>query len=180
MTLSLPIIMNEQDVAHFTAFVDGMGRRTSRDQLLPILKKHFEPVVAKEKSYLAKHTRSGALITSLSARSGAGDRPGVMSVFSAPTATTKQLQRTWGKGRSQQRVWAAKLKKSRGRRRIFYGPIVHQGHRIVVRNSKGQLIDTGKKTKPIPFALQAMATIGEDNAERAAEEMLDHILGNSE
>ena len=91
---TIQTLINEEDVRNFTSYVDGMGRRASRDQLLPILKKHFEPVVAAERQFLSGHSRSGALMTSLVARTGAGDKPGTMSVFSAPTATTKQLQKT--------------------------------------------------------------------------------------
>ena len=177
MTLSYSVIMDKDDVQRFTAFVDGMGRRASRDELLPILKKHFEPIVAAEKQFLSGHTVSGALSQSLSARTGAGDKPGTMSVFSAPTSTTKQLKKTWGSGRSQQRVWASNLSSRKGRRRVFYGPIIHQGHRIVLRNRKGQLYDTGKRTTPVPFAEHAMAASGEKQSELAAGEMMDHILG---
>ena len=173
---TIQTLINEEDVRNFTSYVDGMGRRASRDQLLPILKKHFEPVVAAERQFLSGHSRSGALMTSLVARTGAGDKPGTMSVFSAPTATTKQLQKTWGSGRSQQRKWAARLLK-KGRRRIFYGPIVHQGHRIVLRNRKGQLVDTGRKTAPVPFAQYAMDTVGDKQAELAANAIMDHVLG---
>lgn len=174
--VQLSLLMVREDVERFTAFLDGVGRKASREELLPILKEHFEPVVAEEKAILADHTESGALVQSLSARAGPGDRPGTMSVFSAPTATTKQLQSTWGKGRWQQRKWAAGLK-TKGRRKVFYGNIVHQGHRIVKRNAQGQLYDTGRMTTPVPFAAEAMAAVGEAQSEAAAEALLKHIWG---
>lgn len=48
MSLTLSILIDEKDVQAFTAYVDGMERRASREALLPILLKHFEPVVASE------------------------------------------------------------------------------------------------------------------------------------
>lgn len=176
MPATLTILMDEQDMQRFTAFCDAMGRRTSRAELLPILKEGLEPLVSSEKSTLASHNKSGALSTSLTARSGSGDRPGTISVFSAPTATVKQLQATWGSGRKQQRGWAAGLS-GKGRRQVFYGPIVHQGHRIVKRGKDGQLHDTGKRTTPVPFAHQAAESLGESQAEAIAEAILTHIVG---
>ena len=178
MAMTLSILMDSGDVQKLTDYLGSMERRAARAELLPILKRHLDPLVASEKSFLGSHTVSGALALSLSARSGSGDRPGTISVFSASSATNKQLQSTWGNGRAQQRGWASKLKSKRGRRRVFYGPIVHQGHRIVKRNSAGQLYDTGKMTKPVPFAQQAMDHMGDAQAEMAANEIIDHILGN--
>jgi hypothetical protein len=180
MNLTLTLLMDRADVEKFTAYLGAMGRRASRDALLPKLKDAFVPLVQAELANLSGHVVSGALVSSLSARAGAGDRPGTMSVFSSPTATVKQLQATWGKGRRQQQGWASRLSAKGGRRRIFYGPIVHQGHRIVVRGSDGKLRDTGKRIAPVPFASQAVEAMGESQAEAAAGMILDHILNGGE
>jgi hypothetical protein len=180
MSLNISILMDESDVAEFTAFCDGVGRKTSRDELLPIMLEHLAPLAESERAFLADHTESGALAQSLVARSGPGDRPGTMSVFSAPTATVEDLQETWGKhGRGQQRKWAAGLKLKGGRRRVFYGPIVHQGHRIIVRGPGGTLVQskTHPMTDPVPFAQQAVDAMGDEQADALAEAILDHILG---
>lgn len=179
MSMTIPILVDQQDVEQFTSFLEGMERRTARQQLVPIMKQYLEPLVEKEKEYLGDHTVSGALSESLAARSGAGDRANTISVFSAPTATTKQLQATWGaQGRAQQKGWASRLKPKRGRRRVFYGPIVHQGHRIVKRNAAGELYDTGDKTAPVPFASQATDALAEQKSEALSEALLRHILGD--
>jgi hypothetical protein len=154
-----------------------MGRRMTRDELLPIMLDHLQPLVSSEKSYLSSHSKSGALEAGLAARAGAGDREGTISVFSNPSATAKQLEKTWGtRGRFQQRNWAAGLRGA-GRRRIFYGPIVHQGHRVVRRNAQGDLYDTGAVTTPVPFAQQAVDALGDQQAEACALAICDHILG---
>lgn len=175
MPLTLTLLMDPADVEKFTAYLEGMGRRAARAELLPKLKEAFEPLAQSERTFLAGHKVSGALASSLTARAGAGDFPGTMSVFSAPTATVKKLQGLWGRGRRQQQGWAAGLA-GKGRRRVFYGPIVHQGHWIVVRGKDGQLHDIGRRTTPVPFASQAMDSLGEAQAEVAAELILDHIL----
>ena len=173
---TLTLLMDEGDLQRFRDFLNGMEKRAARSELLPILKRNLEPVVAAEQSILSPHNKSDALSLSLKARSGTGDRDGTMSAFAAPTATVKQLQSTWGRGRAQQRRWAANMT-GKGRRRVFYGPMVHQGHRVVKRNALGVLYDTGKVTQPVPFASDAMATTGEQAAEQAATEILDHIMG---
>jgi hypothetical protein len=108
------------------------------------------------------------------ARSGGGDKAGTISVFSAPTATSKELQATWGlRGRKQQRDWAAGITGKRGKSRVFYGIYVHQGHEII---SHGRA--TGKFTKPVPFAAQAVESLGDSESEAAASEVLKHIMGD--
>lgn len=174
--MMVAISMDEQDVQSFTSWLDSMEKKLARKEILPILLKHLDPLAASERSFLGDHEISGALAMSLTARSGAGDYPGTISAFSAPTATVKQLQSRWGAGRKQQRKWAANLSGS-GRRVVFYGPIVHQGHRIVKRNKAGELVDTGKRVAPIPFAEQAVDTMGEQESDAAASEILDYIFG---
>lgn len=176
--MMISVAMDPEDVRAFTDFLDSMERKLGRAEILPILLKHLEPLAASERNFLNDHTISGALKTSLSARSGAGDYPGTVSAFSAPTATTKQLQAHWSKGRKQQRRWAANLAGMSGRRAVFYGPIVHQGHRIVKRNKAGELVDTGKRVAPIPFAEQAADSMGEAESDAAANEILDYIFGS--
>ena len=176
MSVAVSILVDPQDIQRVTDYLASMERRTGRAELLPILKEGLEPVVAAEKSYLSSHSKSGALEQSLAARSGSGDRKGTLSVFAAPTATVKLLKETWGKGRRQQQGWASRLQ-GKGRRKVFYGPIVHQGHRIVKRNAQGELYDTGKRTQPVPFAQQAVDAMGEQQAEWIAEQILDRILG---
>lgn len=86
---------------------------------------------------------------------------------------------TWGtRGRAQQKRWAAGLTGKKGRKRIFYGTIVHQGHRIVKRNASGQLYDTGKRAKAVPFASQAVDALGNQQADAASEAIIKHILGD--
>ena len=157
-------------------YLADMGRRASRAELLPILKEHFEPVVAAERSILGPHSKSGALLGSLKARSGGGDYPGTMSVFSAPTATRRALKLAWGRGRAQQKRWAKGIEPGRGRKAVFYGGFVEHGHRIVRRRADGQLVDTGHRARPVHFALGAMEAVGETQAELAAEAILQHIL----
>ncbi len=175
MPLTLTLLMDPADVEKFTAYLEGMGRRAARAELLPILREAFDPLAQSEREFLSPNSKSGALASSLTARSGSGDKPGTLSVFAAPTATVKQLQGMWSKGRRQQQGWASRLS-GKGRRRIFYGPIVHQGHRIVVRGPDGQLRDTGRMTAPVPFASQAVDSLGEQQAQVAADMILDHIV----
>jgi len=177
MSMTLSLQMDTGDVEKFTTYLESMERRASRAELLPILKKAFAPVAEAERDNLANHTISGALASSLSARAGAGDWPGTMSVFSAPTATVKQLQTKWGKGRKQQQGWAAGLK-GKGRRRIFYGNIVHHGHIMMVRAPGGgyEVSKTHPWVEGIPFATDAMAAEGDAQSEVAAQMILDHIV----
>jgi hypothetical protein len=167
MSPTLYIQMDEEEHEKFTAFLEGLKDRlvgpSARDRLLPVLLKHLEPLVESERAYLEPHNKSGALSASLTARSGTGDNPGTVSVFSAPTATNTLLEETWGlRGRLQQRKWAANLKPTRTRKRVFYGPIVHQGH---------------GNAAPVPFAAQAVEALGDQAAESAAEDIMEAVIG---
>jgi hypothetical protein len=167
MSLTLEITFDSQDLARLQGFFEDMGRRAARSELLPILKEAFEPVVARERSILSGHVKSGALLASVKARTASPvrDVPGTLSVFSNVNATRRAAVKHWSRGRAQQRGWAAveAAKGTRGRVKIFYGPIVHQGH---------------GKAKPIPFARQAMEDVGEQSAETASKAILDHIVGD--
>src|SRR5574340_1224371 len=89
--MTIDVLTTEQDMLAFSQFLDDMKHRidgpSARQQISPILLEALQPMVASEKSFLADHTRSGALSRSLKARTGSGDRPGKISAFSAPTAT---------------------------------------------------------------------------------------------
>ena len=172
MSLTMHLLVDQEDMDRLAVYMESIGERLkARQEILPILTKYFEPLAAQERSYLETdtnkagdpHVISGALDASLTARSGSGDRAGTVSVFSAPTATTKTLMETWrgANGRKQQRGWQLKEKMS-ARQRVFYGPIVHQGHGAA---------------KAYPFAQQAVDALGETNAEAAAQELLNHIVG---
>ena len=181
MALALTILPDPHDLERLRDFIDVMSRRVARAELLPIMKSHLEPVAASERAFLSGggHNKSGALSVGLKARAGGGDRPGTISVFIAPTATKKQLITKWGQGRPQQQRWARKLSQSpsKGKRAVFYGPIVHQGHRIVKRRADGTLYDTGKRTKPVPFAAAAAEAMGQRQADKMADALLTHITG---
>lgn len=173
----LTLMFDVQDFGRVTQFIMDMGRRMSRAELLPILKEKFEPLVAMERSILSSHSKSGALIESLKTRSGGGDFPGTMSVFSAPTATRKALKAAWSRGRAQQQKWAAAIEPGRGRKSVFYGPFVEKGHRIVRRNKEGVLVDTLRRTAPVHFARGATEALGEKQSEEAAQAVIDFIIG---
>lgn len=175
MISTIQVDYDQQDIESFTAYYMSVERKTARQELLPILQAHLEPMVAKEKSFLSGHSKSGALIASLSARSGTGDRPGTMSVFAAATATPKQLSSTWGNSTRQKQGYVNSLKKRKGRRKVFYADFVEKGHRIVkVRNGVSRMVG---KAKAVPFASQAVAALGDQQAESAAKAVLEHILG---
>jgi len=179
MPATISIIVEQGDLEAFTKFYSDVAHRMeNRQAIVSILLKHLEPLVEFERSILSSHTISGALALSLRARAGSGDRPGTVSVFSSPTATTTELQSTWGsiRGRRQQRGWAAGLS-GRGRRKVFYGNIVALGHRIVKRNKAGDLVAVGV-VDPIPFAQQAVDAFGDAESEAAAQEVLDYIFGD--
>jgi hypothetical protein len=152
-------------------FIQAMGRRASRAELLPIMLEAMGPVVAAEKGILGPHSKSGALELSLRERAGAGDRPGVISVFSAPTATRKALKAAWGRGRRQQQGWAAAIKPGRGRQSVFYGKFVELGHDIV----RGDKI-VGH-AKAVGFAAGSVPTL-EEQSEVAAEKIAAQIVGD--
>lgn len=171
------LLVDPGDLARFEAFCEGIGRRASREELLPILQKHLEPLVEHEKGTLSGHSESGALAGSLRARSGTGDRPGTMSVFAAATATPSMLRKTWGlHGRKQQRGWAASLA-PRGRRKVFYADFVEKGHRIIHINKFGERSESETPATPVLFAQQAAEALGDTEADAAATEVLEHILG---
>jgi hypothetical protein len=177
----MELVLDAVDAEAFQEFLDGMGRRIARAELLPKLKDALDPIAAAGRAMI--DSKSGALAKGLKARSGGGDRPGTISVYSKPTATKKQVVAKWSAGRKQQRGWAAKLADSnaKGRVRVFYGNIVHQGHRIVKRRpmghpQEGQLYDTGKRARPVPFAAEPMAAMGEAQSEAAAEAVMRHIF----
>jgi hypothetical protein len=157
----------------FADWLRDMGRRTSRQELLPILKGFMDPAVEEERGLV--NDNSGALSASLKARAGSGDRPGVVSVFSAPTATRRQLIKKWGAGRRQQRGWAAQIEPGRGRRAVFYAPFVELGHRMVKRMASGELKVIGTVV-PHPFAAPAMTAL-EAQGDEAADAILKHIMG---
>ena len=173
----IQILVDPADVEAITSWLSGMERHASRAELLPILMKHMEPVVAAEKAILAPHSKSGALAGSLQARSGGGDRPGTLSVFSAATMSRAALIKAWSGGRAQQRGWASRMKRKGGRRSIFYGVMVEGGHRQVKRLASGQLAEVGSPVAGVHFAAQAMATVGQREADAAAEAIMDHIMG---
>ncbi len=165
MNLNIAFSMNEADVENVNHYIDVMGKRAmdGGGAIKAILLKHLEPMVAAEKVYLAPHSKSGALEASLQARAGTGDRPGTISVFAAPSATTATLRQTWGQGRAQQRRWFNKIPKDkRGRTAVFYGPIVHQGH---------------GNAAPVPFAADTVDSMGDAAMDDAAEEVLNYIVG---
>ena len=175
----LGIIFDDGDMQRVREWLAGMGRRASRQELSPILIDAFEPVVAMEKSILSGHSKSGALEASLVARSGSGDRPGTFSVYSAPVAKSKgALARKWSKGRAQQGAWAERIAAGTWGKRVVYGPFAEGGHRWVKRNAAGQLYEVQRApAKPIHFAAGAVDALGETQAEKAAEAIMDHILG---
>ena len=174
---TISVLLDPSDVNAFSKWMKAMDRRMSREEILPILMKHFEPVVAAEKAILAPHSKSGALSGSLQARSGGGDRPGTISVFSAPTMTRAKLIKAWSGGRAQQRGWASRMNKKGRKRRVFYDVMVEGGHRQVRRLASGQLAEVGSPVAGVHFAAQAMATVGQREADAAAEAIMDHIMG---
>ena len=177
MNLTLSVSFDDGSSDGLGSFMDGIVRRASRAMVLPILQRNLEPVVQAEKSNLSGHNKSGALATSLASRvGGKADRPGTMSAFSSPAATPSVLRSTWGRGRSQQQTWFSRVKPRGGRRRIFYADFVHQGHDIVRRDASGESHVVGH-ADPIPFALDALLSLGDQQIERAASEILDMILG---
>ena len=173
----ISVLLDPSDVNAFSKWLDAMGRRMSREEILPILMKHFEPVVAAEKANLAGHIKTGALSGSLQARSGGGDRPGTISVFSAPTMTRAKLIKAWSGGSAQKRGFASRMNRKGGRRSIFYGVMVEGGHRQVKRLASGQLAEVGSPVPGVFFAARAMAEAGQRGADAAAEEIMKHIEG---
>jgi len=171
ITTGLSITIDGADA--FTDYLEGCGKRMARQELLPILKGFMGPVASAMRSNV--DSESGALAKSLVERSGSGDRPGVISVFVAPTATRKQLIKKWGGGRKQQRGWAADIEPGRGRRSVFYAPFVELGHRMVRRGADGSLHVVGS-VDPHPFAAPA-APLLDSQGDTAAEAILRRITG---
>jgi len=172
---TLSVIYQPEDIQAFTNYLEAMGKRVSGQGIRPILLKHLQPLVALEKGNI--HSESGALSASLAARAGGGDRPNVISVFSSSKMTRAKLIKKWSGGRKQQRGWAAKMEKKGRAKRVFYDEMVELGHRIVYRDKAGELVDTGKRTRPVHFARRA-AEQGAEQAMTAAEtEVMNFIEG---
>jgi len=172
---TLQIIWDPDDIAAFSRYLDGIGKRMADKEIRPILLKHLQPLVALEKANI--HSESGALSASLAARTGGGDRPNVISVFSSSKMTNAKLIKKWSGGRAQQRGWAAKMEKKGRAKRVFYDEMVELGHRIVVRNKAGELVDTGKRTRPVYFARRAAEQAGEQALDAAETEVMNFIMG---
>jgi len=155
----------------------AVGRRAGRTEILPFLKAAFEPVVAAEKGHIK--SISGALASSLSVRAGAGDKPGRVSVFSAPSATTKQVVKAWsGSSKRQHHQFAGNATTAGYKRyRVFYAPFVELGHRVVKRNKAGRLYSTGTMIPAHPFARPAMEALGQAAADEAEANVLNHLFG---
>lgn len=156
----------------------AVGSRAGRAVILPIMKAAFQPVVDAERGSIT--SVSGALAGSLSVRSGAGDRKGRISVFSAPSATTKEAVKVWsGSSKRQHHGFAARAAEAgRKRYRIFYGRFVEMGHRRVRRNKERQLYVAGSPIPAHPFAGPAMAARGMEAAETAEYDILKHLFGD--
>lgn len=167
--LRVNIFANPAEIKALTDYLEGMTRKMQREEMIPILKRNFAPIVQAEKANLAPHSKSGALEMSIKERAGQRDYPGKFSVFSSTTATVKQIIRKWSRGRRQQQGWAAGMKArgAKGRKSIFYGRFVEYGHKV--RGGHG-------KTQAVHFAGQAMDALGDAQADAAAEEILEHIL----
>jgi len=175
---TLQIIWDPDDIAAFSRYLDGMGKRMADKEIRPILLKHLQPLVALEKANI--HSESGALSASLAARTGSGDRPNVISVFSSSKMTRAKLIKKWEGGRKQQRGWAEKEKKKKGRaKRVFYDEMVELGHRIVYRNKEGQLVQSSKRprTAPVYFARRAAEQGAEQALDAAETEVMNFIVG---
>lgn len=158
-------------------WMESMGLRATRTAFLPVMAESFKPVVAAERASSAFEDVSGALRGSLRERSGPGDRPGVISVYSAPTARGKRdlkglVQRWSVSPRGQHRMLAARLKSEKFKSfRVFYGDFVEAGHRLV----RGE-----KVIGFVPahaFATPAIEAVGSAAADVAAEKMMDIVLG---
>jgi hypothetical protein len=169
-TLTVGATVTIDGADEVAAFFTSMSKRMARAELLPIMLEAMGPVVAAEKGFLGPHSKSGALEASLKARAGGGDRPGTISVFSTPTATRAMLRKRWGRGRAQQRMWAAGSSLiGGGRKSVFYARFLEGGHDIV----RGDKI-VGH-VKAYPFAAPAMPTL-EEQGEVLAEHLAYYIV----
>ena len=176
--MGLTVIIDMDD--SFRDFLKDIEDRADIKNLDAILIAHMKPIVDKEKSILSDHSKSGALAGSLEPRVGTGDRPGTISVFSAPTARKKFLREHWGRGRRQQQGWALHPKyqgNKGGRMGIFYAPFVELGHRQVRRNAEGQLAEVADPTQAVMFAHGAMEELGDQQAEALGDAVLTYICG---
>jgi len=174
---TLQIIWDPDDIAAFSRYLDGMVKRMADKEIRPILLKHLQPLVALEKGNIS--SKSGALSASLAARSGSGDWPNVISVFSSSKMTRAKLIKKWSGGRKQQRGWAAKMEKKGRAKRVFYDEMVELGHRIVYRDKAGNLVQSSKRprTAPVYFAKRAAEQGGEQAMEAAETEVMNFIVG---
>lgn len=173
--MNIQVTYDENEISTISQYYDAVGRKAARSEISPILIEAIKPIVDKAKDILSPHNKSMALTTSLSARTGSGDRPGTISAFAAPTATTNQLRRTWGsktRSTNQKRQFYRDIKASgkKGRTKIFYADYVHQGHKLV---KKGRVVGN---VDPIPFSAQAVEQVGDQQADIAANRILDKIL----
>lgn len=174
--MNIEVQFDEAGLSAISGYYQSIGKKLARAELMPILIDAINPVVSKEKEILSKHIVSGALSSSLKARAGSGDRPGTISVFAAPTATMKTLKATWGQSTKQKRRFHANLaaKGKRGRTAIFYADFLHEGHRLVKKkNGVGRVI---KNVDPVPFAAEAMEAVGDQQADTAANAILNHVI----
>lgn len=169
--------MDPEDARRFSDYLAAMGRKITRQEVQPILLSHLGNVVKAEKAILAPHSKSGALEASLQERAGSGDRGDRISAFASAALSRAKLIEKWSGGRRQQKQWAAGLARKGRRKRVFYDVMVESGHRIVKRAADGTLVDTGRRTRPVHFARGAMQSVGESEAEAAAQELLDLIMG---
>lgn len=152
-------------------WMDAMGKRASREAILPIMKAAAEPLVGLERGNI--RSISGALSSSLKVRSGKGDRPGVVSVYIQPSATAKQLTRIWSASpRKQHHQFAQRASESTHRRySVFYGHFVESGHKIV---RKGRVVG---RAEPVRFAQRAADAGGDEAGNQIIENILSEILG---
>ena len=177
-TFTMGLSVTIDGAQEFSAYLSAVGKRMARQELLPILKEAMGPVVESEKSILGPHSKTGLLASSLAVRGGVKDRPDTISVYSRPQATRKQIIKRYSRGRRQQQVWAVTEagRDWRGRKTVFYGVFVHQGHRFVKRNAAGELYDTGNVAEAVPFATESMPALEEAGAV-AAEKIQNFIVG---
>lgn len=159
-----------------TDYIETVGRRAARADIIPLMKAPWGSVVSAEKANIQSET--GALSRSLKARAGGGDRPGRFSVYTPATATAKQAAQIWGRSsKPQHKQMAARAMESGfARYRIFYGPWVEKGHRLVRRDAHGFKRQIGM-VKPHPFAAPAFDSQAEHAVEQAENAVLDMILG---
>ena len=181
MNLTIGILYDEADVRAFTDYLERVeSRAQARGEMIPILLEALEPLVGREKEYLeaGEHVKSRALVESLQARAGSGDKAGTISVFSAATAKRSTINKTWGRsGRRQQREYLAGSR-THGRTAIWYAPMLHQGHPLMVRGPGGQYVQSKNHpmVDPVPFAAQAVEALGDAQQQACADAVLNKIV----